>query len=41
MYILGGKYNPLDYIRPHMNHDPLGFFDRPQTGYRPAQVEGY
>lgn len=40
LYILGGKYNERDFLRPQ-NHDPMGFFGNTQTGYRPAQAEGY
>jgi hypothetical protein len=40
MYILGGKYNAADFMRPR-NRDPLGFWMKNTETYRPAQSEGY
>ena len=39
LYILGGKYNPTDFLRRLPAYDPHGFLgDNSEPAYRPAQA---
>ena len=42
LYILGGKYNPTDFLRKLPVYDPHHFLGEPtDQSYQPAQAEGY